>query len=497
MTLPQNLRAFRSASASSQPERNVSTHKTNPGLGRPALAFAITAFAIALGSASAIAGETVLYSFCSQVNCADGLNPVDSLILDGSGNLFGTTEGGGHRTKGGGTGSVVFELAPNGTETVLHSFSGSPDGSFASGSLVADSSGNLYGATTNGGSNGCRSGCGTIFEVAPNGTETLPYTFCSGGFPCPDGRSPTNGSLLMDSSGNLYGEASGGGANQGGTVFQLATGGALTTLYSFCAMGGCADGQDPSGGLTSDSSGNLYGTTFSGGSGSACPFTGICGTVFELTSNGTETALYSFCSLPNCTDGRSPEGAVIRDSSGNLYGTTSIGGTIGQGTVFEVAPNGTETVLYSFCSLANCSDGAMPVASLIEDRAGNFYGTASSGGGATDCGVVFKIAPGGAETVIYAFQGGSDGCSPTGSLIADNLGNVYGTTSGGGANNSGTVFELASVISVFAGTPGQPNCYGQSVAALATQYGGLPAAAAALGYPNQKALQAAIKTYCQ
>jgi uncharacterized repeat protein (TIGR03803 family) len=255
------------------------------------------------------------------------------------------------------------------------------------------------------------------------------------------------------------------------------------------------------------------------------------GTVFEVakTATGyasTPTTLVSFCSLANCADGAAgPIAGLIFDGNGNLFGTTSGGGAnaappgpfTGAGTAFELAKTATgyastPTVLVSFCSLANCADGFLPQASLIVDANGNLFGSTSFGGanaGSSDFGTVFEIAktaPGYASTptVLVSFcslASCADGQFSTSGLIADANGNLFGTTSDGGANGLGTVFEVTGsgfvVPHKFAGTPGKPNCFGKSVSALARQYGGLNAAAAALGRPSVRALQKAIMEFCE
>ena len=214
------------------------------------------------------------------------------------------------------------------------------------------------------------------------------------------------------------------------------------------------DGWSPEAGLIFDAAGNLYGTTEYGGTGGNCGAYG-CGTVFELTPNGsggwTETVLYSFCPQTGCTDGANPAAGLIFDAAGNLYGTTEYAGAYNSGTVFELTPNGsggwTETVLYSFCSQANCTDGYGPLAGLIFDASGNLYGTTRDGG-AYGYGTVFELTPtgGGAwtERVLHGFGKGTDGAGPSyyGKLIFDAAGNLYGMTLSGGAYGFGTAFEL-------------------------------------------------------
>jgi uncharacterized repeat protein (TIGR03803 family) len=306
-----------------------------------------------------------------------------------------------------------------------------------------------------------------ILVLAPGawaqGTYKILHRFRQG---TGDGLDPTAG-LIFDQSGNLYGVTEFGGAADIGAVFALirqADGSwKEDTLYSF--LGG-TDGLYPYGDLVFDEKGNLYGTTSLGGASDA-------GTVFKLAPNSdgtwTESVLYSFCSLANCTDGVSPIAGMIFDRAGNLYGTASGGGggRFGNagGVVFELAPNSdgtwTESVLHTFCSLANCSDGENPTAGLIFDESGNLYGTTPYGGSGCygrGCGVVFKLAPnsggGWTESVLYSFCPFNKcrvGSSPTTGLTFDQAGNLYGTTRsggdlacgvGGGTTGCGVVFEL-------------------------------------------------------
>lgn len=250
-----------------------------------------------------------------------------------------------------------------------------------------------------------------------------------------DGASPSN-HLVQASVGNFYGTTNAGGIFNDGTVFKVTSSGTETVLYSFSGLGAVAgreDGADPFGGLIQASDGNFYGTTIGGGANSA-------GTIFKITPSGTETVLYSFAG--GATDGSTPQGGLIQASDGNFYGTTVNGGASNDGTVFRITPAGAETVLYSF--VGGTTDGAYPEDSLIHASDGNFYGTTYSGG-ASDAGTVFKITPSGTETVLYSFAGGAaDGASPQGSLLQASDGNFYGTTTYGGASNQGTVFRVTS-----------------------------------------------------
>ncbi len=333
---------------------------------------------------------------------------------------------------------TVFKLTPDGKETVVHSFGGqNGDGFYPSVGLIVDREGNLYGTTASGGS----SFGGTVFKLTPAGKETILYNFCAQSN-CGDGASP--GGLVFDQKGNLYGTTLDGGIPNNcylgcGVVFKLTPEGKQTVLYSFCPKINCADGELPEGGLVIDRKGNLYGTVSQGGAHGA-------GAVFKVTSDGKETVLHSFGTEG---DGQYPEAGVIFDQIGNLYGTTDRGGAHGAGTVFKLGPAGKETVLYSFChSQTNCSNGAYPVAGLIFDQKGNLYGT-TGGGGADGYGTAFKLTAAGKETVLYNFCGQdncADGKQPFGGLVFDQKGNLYGTTYIGGltvcTNGCGVVFKL-------------------------------------------------------
>jgi uncharacterized repeat protein (TIGR03803 family) len=309
--------------------------------------------------------QTVLYTFAGQ---PDGANPIGALLLDSSGDLYGTTSAGGINNVG-----TVFELAPDGTETVLHNFADDGvDGWGPWATLLHDTNGNLYGTTQYGGSNGE----GTVFELAPNGNETILHNFASSPI---DGYFP-NAELVRDAKGNLYGTTYAGGANGVGTVFKLTASGEETVLYSFVNDG--YNGYQPSAGLVRDGKGNLYGTTLNGGLLAD-------GTIFELTKKGVEIVL---CSLDG-NGGSHPYAALIRDSKGNLYGTAAgggIGGQEGYGSVFKIVPNGTEVVLHIF---TGGSDGGYPYrAALAKDSKGNLYGTTTYFGAST-AGTLYKVVP--------------------------------------------------------------------------------------------------------
>jgi uncharacterized repeat protein (TIGR03803 family) len=344
---------------------------------------------------------------------------------------------------------------PAQTFTTIYSFctqSGCPDGSGPWAGLVQATNGDFYGTTWGGGANGL----GTVFKITPAGKLTTLYSFCAvlvNGY-CTDGASPRWEPLLQATNGELYGTTSTGGAyGNGGTVFKITPAGKLTTLYSFCAVfvdGVCTDGQFPESGLIQATNGDFYGTTYEGGTGYCAGLLG-CGTVFKITPAGKLTT-YSF----DGTNGDLPQGALVQAANGDLYGTTNGGGAGGEGTIFKITPSGTLTTLYTFCSLAGCTDGDDPYAGVIQAANGDFYGTTAFGG-ANNGGTVFKITQGGKLTTLYSFCAVvvddvcTDGQFPDAGLIQATNGDFYGTTDAGGAdvtdcvddyNGCGTAFEI-------------------------------------------------------
>jgi uncharacterized repeat protein (TIGR03803 family) len=386
---------------------------------------------------------SVLYRFKGS---PDGAIPKAGLIRGPNGTLFGTTWGGGATNCDHYGCGVAFKLGPAGNETVLYRFKRGSGGGGANptGTLVRDAMGNLYGSASSGGGSNCGGNfCGTVFELDRAGKETVLHYFTGA-----DGDGP--GALVRDSSSNLYGTAAGGAtygqtcvSNGCGTVFEIDANGILSTLHAF--KGG-PDGDNPEGAVVRDALGNLYGTTAQGG-GTGCGGFG-CGTVFKVDQNHKESVLHIFI---GGTDGSFPFAGLVRDTSGNLYGTTFHGGIVDCdcGTIFKVDKTGSETILYSFTGGA---DGANPAASLIRDSVGNLYGTTVQGGVAgcnpySGCGVVFKLDALGTETVLYSFTGGTDGANPATPLTLDSSGNLYGTAELGGeagcnGSGCGVVFKI-------------------------------------------------------
>ncbi len=370
----------------------------------------LIAFLISSEQANAQA-DTVLYSFAGK---PDGDNPNGGLAQDGQGNVYGTTEMGGQFNLG-----TIFRVTSKNVETVLHSFSGTTDGSLPLAGLLAHD-GKLYGTTSGGGA----FGSGTVFKLSPSGMTTL-YSFTGGS----DGAYPY-ASVIFDKQGNLYSTTSGGGTYNFGTVFKLSPSGVQTVLYSFS---GGADGANPSASLILDGQGNLYGTA---GGGLDCPQES-CGVVFKITQSGTETVLHSFAN--DAMDGIFPSSGLVRDGRGNLYGTTWQGGIYDEGTLYRVTPSGTETVLVDFVK----SDlGYFPSGNLLLSVNGIYGTTYYSAYSPCSCGAVYKVDSSGEYLLLHDFTLSPDGNFPNGALILGFGGFLYGTTQAGGTSNKGTVFKV-------------------------------------------------------
>lgn len=405
--------------------------------------FSILLFALAILSANAFAQsrERVLYPFAGPPDC--GNLPAAPLIADRAGNLYGTTVDGGANKYG-----CVFELSRSGSfwnEIVLYSFSG-PDGSYPSAALVFDKSGNLYGTTLGGGAYGG----GAAFELSPiasgGWTETVLHNFGNGA----DGSSPRS-NLIFDKGGNLYGTTmSSGGKRRGGSVFKLSLGQGgwtETVLYAFPASIGGPDGDAPAGGVVMDREGNLYGATQAGGASGY-------GAVYELARSKDgryrERVIHSF----GLYDGYQPMSGLTIDRDGTLYGTTTAGGDVsvcyyvGCGIVFQLKKDATGSWTENVLHQMTGSDGFYTLGPVVFDRLGNLFAVAQSGG-AYGMGSVFKLTPTASgpwnETVLHSFDfippSGTDGASPYAGVIVRH-GRVLGTTSSGGVHYAGTVFEI-------------------------------------------------------
>lgn len=390
----------------------------------------------------------VLHSFTGT----NGASPLAYPIRDAEGNFYGTTESGGAVGVG-----TVFEVDASGKQTMLYSFSG-PDGLYPTGALVRDGSGNLYGTTFLGGDPGVctESGCGEVFKIDASGTLTVLHAFTN-----------TNGDgilagpgLLQDAAGNLYGTTQNGGSGvckwsywkSCGTVFKIDPAGNESVVYSFTGANG--DGAEPFTTLVMDSAGSIYGATQFGGDYSGlCGATNRhgCGTIWKLDPNtGQETVLHVFTGSDG--DGADPNPGGYLDAKGNFYGTTPHGGNLkacrgfsglypGCGVVFRIDTSGNYSVLYRFSG----PDGKTPGGPLIQDKEGNFYGTA--GGGTYDGGTVFEMSTTDGVnfqlTTLFNFTlDNSEPKSPTGSVLLDAHGNLYGLSAEGGGWGVGSVFKL-------------------------------------------------------
>ena len=408
-----------------------------------------------------------LYSFCAQPDCTDGSGPASRPIMDSAGNLYVTTTVGGTANDG-----TVVELIPqkNGSwkEKVLYSFDDSK-GALPQGNLIMDVSGNLYGTTV----------VNNAFELVKDQDRNkwslkVLHTFCSRA-DCADGNSPESGLTYQgaasgapyDGVSPLYGTTDDGGSGQslGGVAFMLTNDGGQwkeDVLHSFCSKGGlgCHDGNGVPGGLIVDSAGNVFGTTRFGGR------EGVGGVVFALapdTPRWKETKLHTFCRQLGCPDGGESQTEPWIDGMGNIFGVTTSGGTALNcsdhfstsqcGVIYQLTPSGRgykETVLYVFCASPDCTDGAFPISGFTPDGAGHLIGTTLYGGtgGSLDqwpgSGTVY-IQAGQKHEKLYSFCSQTnciDGANPAAGVLVDSAGDIFGTTSSGGAYGMGTVFEL-------------------------------------------------------
>lgn len=425
----------------------------------PCFGAAAAAVGLCVSPASA-ASFTDLHSFCPQPGCTDGNYPTSSLIADSAGDLFGTAALGGNAAWG-----TIFEFIPKATGGYkfkrLHSFcrqANCTDGSDPVAGLIIDAAGNLYGTTKFGGAqNG-----GTAFELIRSAGKTklkVLHSFCAQGAACADGSLPVHDGLTYRGAANgapydgaspLYGTTLYGGENNSGysgTVYQLAPTHTKRwkekIIYQFCAQANCADGSQSENGLVMDASGNLFGVTFAGGGANDG------GVILELSHHKgvwTETVLHDFCSEANCADGGNPESPLALDGSGNLFGSAASGGANSGGVVFELVPGGAQySVLYSFCSQANCTDGNNPMGRLAVDTAGDIFGTTVAGGDPNySRGLLYELSAGSLDVLHTFCAGGNcgDGQWPVGGILLGPSQNLFGTTSEGGEFSDGAAYEL-------------------------------------------------------
>ncbi len=322
---------------------------------------------------------------------------------------------------------TVFRLTPAGNLTTLYDFWDNYSGAHPDGGLVLGTDGSFYGTTNWGGGHYG----GTVFRIAPNGALTTLYNFCVRGAPCSDGYGSYAG-LVQATDGNFYGTTANGGDYGYGTLFRITAAGGFRKLHSFCPQETqvwCPDGGEPQDSLIQGIDGNLYGTNFYGGLPNGF------GTIFKKSLAGGLTTFYSFC-VTDCSDGADPVAGLVQAADGNFYGTTRNGGLYGNGTVFQINPIGVLTTLYSFSG----NDGASPYGALVQATDHKFYGTTAAGG-AHGTGTVFQITAAGKLTTLHSL-GGTDGASPLGGLFQATDGKLYGTTTQGGASNYGTTYCL-------------------------------------------------------
>ena len=400
--------------------------------------------------------STGTFSVLRSLVSANGIGPYGSLLQGTDGNFYGMASGGGANA-----GGTIFKITTGGTLTVLRSLLSTNDGSSPRGSLAKGTDGNYYGMTYIGGSNFF----GTLFKITAAGTFTVlsnfngaaqgnaPYesllkgndsayygTASTGGvynygtiFKICDGTvsvlrsfnrtvdgAAPKGSLIKGTDNNFYGTTSDGGASSGGTIFKITTGGTYTVLKN---LSSAVDGSIPLGSLVQAIDGNLYGTTSAGGTGGA-------GTIFKITTAGVYTVLRN---LVSTTDGANPQGSLVQGTDGSLYGMT-----YSNGRIFKITTAGVFTALHT---LASATEGSYPAGSLVLSTDGKFYGT-TSGGGTSNAGTIFKVTTTGTVTVMRQLIAATDGSVPKGNLLIGNDGNFYGTTSTGGTNNVGTIFKI-------------------------------------------------------
>lgn len=394
----------------------------------------IFSFVAMLPTAASGSSTKVIYKLAGG---NDGSYPDTDLVMDRAGNIYGTTVTGGDHGSG-----TVFQLSPSATgwtHTVLYSFTGGRDGGEPYKGVTLDADGNLFGTAVTGGAGSCEGGCGVVFKLTNSGgtwTQTVIHYFTGGN----DGSGPGSG-LTFDQHGHLYGMTPTGGAYGLGVVYQLQLQDGVWRLRVIHTFTGGADGSSASSGrFALDHAGNLYGVTTVGGANGK-------GVAFELTRTDTGWRLLPLYAFKDQPDGALPYGGLIFDKAGNLYGTTYYAGANDVGTVYKLTQvadgSWSETVLYSF---RGGTDGSSPISTLVSDAAGNLYGTTSAGGTSCACGVIFKLAPNGndtwTESVPFRFPGVPGAAFAYNGLVSDSSGNFYGTTTQGGPTNDGTIYKF-------------------------------------------------------
>jgi uncharacterized repeat protein (TIGR03803 family) len=382
--------------------------------------FAVVAVAVLVVAPVALAQtftESLLVSLSGNAPPSYGTDPAYGPLIQASdGNFYGTASYGGANDVGN-----VFKVAPDGTYVDVYDFAGgTSDGAQPFSGVIEGTDGNFYGTTVNGGANGY----GIVYQVTPGGVFTLLHSFAGG---ASGGEHPYAG-LIQGTDGLLYGTTYGGN-NTSGIVFKMSTTGSITLLHAF--GGGLSDGAAPVGNLVQGSDGSFYGATSGGGSSGD-------GAVFKITSAGSFTYLHGFSG----TDGYQPDAPLVEGPDGNFYSTTFLGGATAQGNVFKMTPGGTVTSLHAF--VGGPTEGKYLSGGLVYGSDGNYYGTSQYGGGGPQEGTVFQITPSGTMTVLESFAGApDDGDNAYAGMVEGADGNFYGTTFFGGTYSEGTVFKVA------------------------------------------------------
>lgn len=373
----------------------------------------------------------ITYTALTSFSGRDGKLSFGAPMQGTDGTLYGTTYYGGASDDG-----VLFHVTLDGTLSNVYSFcalSGCSDGSYSYSIPAQGSDGNYYGTTYLGGS----SNWGTIFKLTPGGTLTTLHSFTQS-----DGSEPLAG-LVAASDGNFYGTTNLGGSHSAGVIFKITPNGVYKVLHNFCSLSECADGENSYAQLIQGSDGNLYGTSFAGGSHKF-------GTIFKITPAGVLTTLYNFCPQKSCPDGEFPQTGLVQANNGNFYGTTILGGAWNGGTIFQITPAGKFTTLYNVCPQNGCPDGQYLYSTLIQGSDSDLYGVMDSGG-AHGKGTIFKMTLSGTLTTLYNFcsqPSCADGSYPSG-LVQDTNGTFYGTTADGGSSGNGVVFSFSAGLSPF------------------------------------------------
>jgi uncharacterized repeat protein (TIGR03803 family) len=418
---------------------------------------------LTLGLTLACAALTLSLAVCAQAQTfttlgdftgSNGSVPFfGSMVQATNGLYYGSTHYGGKNGYG-----VIFLMTSAGKLTDLYSFcslAACADGEYPVVAPILGNDGNFYGTTTMGGNS---TYSGTAYKLTTGGKLTTLYTFCPKQF-CSDGEYPMG--LIQASNGSFYGVAEDGGKYRYGTFFELSSAGQFRLLYTFCAQQGCVDGATPEASPMQASDGNFYGTASGGGSHGE-------GVVYEITPAGSYTVLYNFCSQSGCVDGAVPEAPLVQDANGNLYGTTIIGGSFGNGTVFEITPSNHYTVLHSF----DYTDGADPQAAPTLANDGNLYGVttigSNDGNSKDNGGNIFQITPDGVYTSLYSFCNSSTcaGYDPAFALLQGTDGIFYGASASGGKDSDGIVYSFSNNLSPLVKTVPVAGKVGQSVTIL-------------------------------